>query len=307
MNIASIDIGTNTVLLLIAKVNLSDKSLTTLLNEYEMPRIGKGLKPGFPITEDRIGALFNILSRYNKIIKEHKCEHVFVNATNAFRIASNSQEIKNKIKDQFAFETNIIDGSTEAKYSYLGAISTVKSNYYIVIDIGGGSTEIVYGSTDEILYGESFHIGAVSLTEEFIKNDPPTDYEIELCNYKIVEVFQKLNEKSFEKFSGIAVAGTPTSLASIKLGLKEYDENKLSNALILMNEIKDITFNYLMKKRKTEVLNEYPKIVRGREDILPAGSLILLNLMEILKFDKLIVSTRGIRYGAVVEFMNNKY
>jgi exopolyphosphatase/guanosine-5'-triphosphate,3'-diphosphate pyrophosphatase len=306
MNIASIDLGTNTVLLLIAKVDLIKKEFQPILNMYEIPRVGKGLIPGNQISQDRITLLFEVLNKYQELIVKYNCEKVLINATNALRIASNSQTIINDVKTKFGFDIKVIKGKDEARLSYLGAISNFKNNKYLVIDIGGGSTEIIYGNNNDIIFSESFPVGAVSLTEAFVKNDPPSQADMQHCEEKILEVFSPLKYQKFEKFSAIAVAGTPTSLASIKMGLKYYDEEKLDKAEINFNEIQNIFNNYFLKFDKLHLLDEYYEIVNGREDILPAGTLILLNLMKLLNFNELYVSVRGIRYGAVVDYLINE-
>ena len=108
MNVASIDIGTNTVILLIAEADCSNNSLKPLHNEYRMPRIGKGLQLDGKIGEEKLNLLFSILSEYNTIIEKYRCEKILVTATNAFRLASNSKNISSRIIDRFNFDVNII-------------------------------------------------------------------------------------------------------------------------------------------------------------------------------------------------------
>jgi len=157
MTVASIDIGTNTVILLIAEAELSNNSLRPLHNEYRMPRMGKGLEPDGEISEEKLNLLFPILTEYKTIIEKYSCEKILVTATNAFRLASNSKEISSEIKDKFNFDVNIISGEVEADYAFLGALSgTEISCSSLVIDIGGGSTELIYGNRSEIFYKKSY-------------------------------------------------------------------------------------------------------------------------------------------------------
>jgi len=145
MIIASIDIGTNTVLLLIAKINTSIQIMSPLLNEYRMPRLGKELIPGGNIRNDRIEELFNILTEYQKFIDIHQADIVLVTATNAFRIAANTDEIIKRVKDRFGYDVNIISGETESEYAYYGAVPlSVQNKLSLVIDIGGGQYRIDY-------------------------------------------------------------------------------------------------------------------------------------------------------------------
>jgi exopolyphosphatase / guanosine-5'-triphosphate,3'-diphosphate pyrophosphatase len=192
MNIASIDIGTNTILLLIAKV--TDSKIIPLHNEYRIPRIGKGIKANHPITQEKIDLFIKILIEYKKIIDSYNCELVIANATNAMRLASNSKEIIEMVFNETGFLINIISGEEEAKLSFLGAASINDSNdIFLVIDIGGGSTEIIYGQNKKIIFSKSFQIGAVSLTEKYFKHNPPFKEEILNALNEIKQVFEELN------------------------------------------------------------------------------------------------------------------
>ncbi len=195
MTIASIDIGTNTVLLLIAEIDLKDKKIKSILNVQQIPRIGQGLKKGKPISKEKILSLLQILNVYNLKIKSYKCEQILVTATNAFRIASNSQEIISLIKSEFGFDTKIVSGEDEALLSFMGAFSNQSNKEILMIDIGGGSTELTFGSNDKILFNKSFNIGVVSGTENFLFDDPPSQLQINNFIMEIDQVFNDLNLK----------------------------------------------------------------------------------------------------------------
>jgi len=305
LNIASIDIGTNTVLLLITKVN--NGKLIPLLNRYRMPRLGKGLLPHRPISEDGIKALFDILDEYRESIEKFNCETVLVNATNAFRIASNSHEIAKIIKQKYGYEVNIISGEKEAKLSFLGAISSFQSvKNSLVIDIGGGSTEIIYGNQKSISFVNSFKVGVVSLTEKFIKNSPPLDSEIQKMEKEISSIFAILKTEIPVNPFTIAVAGTPTTLSCIIQNIKEYADNLVEQSEISKSDL--LKYSGILKKMKpAEILKTFGKIVDGREDVLLAGVLILEGISGLLKIDKYYVSSRGIRYGAVIDWLNKNH
>ena len=179
MTVASIDIGTNTILLLIAEVNLNSGDIKAVKNLQSIPRIGKGLKEDNPMPDENVGRMFDVLTKYSKKIKKYKCEKVLLTGTNALRIASNKNDIIKEIKNQFGYDLYIISGKEEAKYSYFGAISGHNDKQkYLVIDIGGGSTEIIYGKGNEIIFSKSFHIGVVSGTESYLVSDPPSEKQI---------------------------------------------------------------------------------------------------------------------------------
>ncbi len=304
MIIASIDIGTNTVLLLVAEVDPVTKNIIPLENRYMLPRIGKGLKPGMPIMQDKISRLTEILTDYKIIADSYKCEHIIASATNAFRIASNAGEIVSGISNKLNINIEIIPGEDEAMYSFWGVTGTNPSDENsLVIDIGGGSTEIVYGLRDKVLYKRSFEIGAVSATESILHHAPPTAEEIDSLADAVKFVFNDHEFENFEVQKAIAIAGTPTTLACIKMHLNNFDEELIEGSTITYPELKELV-ERLKLLTPEQILLNFKAVVKGREDILLGGSYILLKLLNLFNLDEVLVSTKGIRYGAVVNYIN---
>jgi exopolyphosphatase/guanosine-5'-triphosphate,3'-diphosphate pyrophosphatase len=305
MNMASIDIGSNTILLLIAEVRQNSLPIYTLRNEYRAPRISAGLEANSVISNEKIEELLNILSAYKRIAIEHNCEIILLNATNAFRIAKNSNKIIELIKNKLDLEIVVIDGNTEAYYSYLGGKSSLlESNELIVLDIGGGSTEIIYGKFDKIQFKKSFPYGAVNLTEQYLTNNLRTDTNLELLNSELNKIFKELNSISNSNSDLISIAGTPTSLSCIKQNLKEYDDNLVEGSILCYEDIL-IIVEEMIKISPSDMIKKYGTVVKGREDVLLTGSLILLTVMKNLNIKKTYVSTRGVRYGAIINFIIN--
>jgi len=304
MNIASIDIGTNTVLMLISEIDIEKKAFKPIQNYFEIPRLGKDLIKGGEIKNSRIENLHKVFEKYSVEIKKYNCSKVIAAATSAMRIASNSNKIINEIKSIYGIEIKVISGTEEAMYSYLGAISTIEAENYVVIDIGGGSTEIIFGTKNQIKFSKSFFIGAVNLTEEYFKNNPPSENEINSAEEKIKNVFKELSEFNLKDFTAIAVAGTPTSLSCIKQNISEYDEIKVEKSILTNKDLINLS-DYLSRINSNELLKKFPGVVKGREDILFAGTLILKNLSQIMNLEETVISTRGIRYGLVIDFLHN--
>jgi len=306
MIIASIDIGTNTILLLIAKVDLNDKNISAILNEYRTPRIGKGLLPGEEIHEEKISDLFLVLDEYNILIKKYKCEEVIITATNALRISSNGKAITNRIKDEFGYEVNIVSGDDEAKLSYLGAVNSISDvNQNLVIDIGGGSTELVIGKGRDILFKKSFLIGVVSGSENYLNFGEPSIQEIVYFQNELGKIFRYDYLEKIKIESAIAIAGTPTTLACLKQNLNYYDEVQIEGSILSLSEI-EYFVNALSQLSPKDILTKYSAVVHGREDVLLCGTIILNTLMKILNLNSIVVSTKGIRYGAIVDFMTER-
>ncbi|MDR3610797.1 MAG: hypothetical protein P4L27_09555 [Ignavibacteriaceae bacterium] len=304
MKIASIDIGTNTVILLIAEIK--NQQIITIKNEYRMPRIGQGLVPGNNIKENKIQELLVILSEFSDIIKLYNCKTVLVTATNAFRISANSSVIINTVKNKLGIQINIVHGKKEAEYSFLGGISGLnkEQSNLLVIDIGGGSTELIYGNPSSIVYSNSFQTGVVSGTEHFFIHDPPLSNEINKFETFLSELFINLNIPGSTK--AIAIAGTPTTLACIQKGLDNYNEDEVEGSILKLEDINKLK-GELSLLSSNEIGGKYKQVIVGREDIIFAGTIILYKLMNLLNLSEVIVSTRGIRYGAIVDFLKGNY
>lgn len=304
MVIASIDIGTNTVLMLIAKIDSRNK-LIPLVNEYRMPRIGAGLKPSGKILPEKILELMKIIQDFVSIANHFHSDKILATATNAFRIASNASEIVKVIEEKYHLAINIISGEHEAMLSYLGVITgSYIPKDCLVIDIGGGSTEVIIGNQNSILFRKSFPIGAVSAKEKYLINNPPTISQIDEFNLHLNQVFNELEEHVYFDINAVAIAGTPTTLACIKSKIKDYDEDKIEGSFLTTKEVTDFAFELSLLESQSIKLN-YGNVMKGREDIILAGTLILAKLMNKLSIGEIKVSSRGIRYGAIAYYIQN--
>jgi len=302
MIIASIDIGTNTVLLLIAKVDEKTHFISPILNEYRMPRLGKGLIPGGNISADRLIELLKILEEYKALINLFRAEKVLLSATNAFRIAKNAEFIVNKIHNSFKWNVDIISGDEEAEYAFLGAMSGLKNETEgLVIDIGGGSTELIFGSGENIKFKKSFQTGSVSATERFLTKDPPEEELIKEFERFLTSTFNELKNMNAPHLI-IAVSGTPTTLSCMIKGLKAYDDNLIEGSILRLDTLSSLIaqIRFLSSKQISE---KFGSVMNGREDIILAGVFILFNIMKLLKLPEVIVSSRGIRYGAISSYL----
>ncbi len=297
MRIATIDIGTNTVLLLIADID--NAVIKTLAYEQRTPRIGKNIDADAVIGKPAFTRVIDIFNEYKKIIKSYKPEKVVAFGTSVLREAANQEEFVNFIKKETGIVVEILDGNEEARLSYRGAISGLSGNgNIVVIDIGGGSTEVSEGNLENVNSVDSINVGAVRISERFFGNNPPTQAEFQLATEFINSAFSKLAVRDFAGTRLIGVAGTPTTLASIDQGLKDFDINKISGHPLSFEKINNI-FQKLTKMR-SEDIRTLSNTTEGRADIITAGTLILLEFMKFRKFDELIVSERGARYGIAI-------
>jgi exopolyphosphatase/guanosine-5'-triphosphate,3'-diphosphate pyrophosphatase len=305
MIVASIDIGSNTVLLLIAEIKFDTKEINTLCNLYRAPRISKNLEIGNKISSNKISDLVEVLKEYKKICSDYKVEKLFAVATNAFRIAINSNEIIAKVKDEIGINIKVIDGEDEAQLSFLGTIHPAeKSIANTIIDIGGGSTEIIFGNNYNIIYKNSFQIGVVSLTEKILNEETITLNQIKQAEEFVCSVFNSQPIPIPPGIDTIAVAGTPTTLSCIKQNIKIYDEVHVDGSFLTLDEIYKM-INKMYKLTPQKIKDSFGQVVEGREDVLLAGTIILKVLMEKLQINQIEVSSKGLRYGVIVEFLLN--
>ncbi len=301
MIVSSIDVGTNTVILLVAEVDKNANKIIPLYNEQRIPRIGRNLKNGSEISADKIKELFRIIHDYKIIIDDFKSERNFLTATNALRIASNGKEIIDRIISEFNIEAQIVNGDTEAELSFLGATFEYDdTKNSLVIDIGGGSTEIIYGRRTNIEFKKSTHIGVVSAKENFLRSDPPLPKEMSNLLTKLDGLFKEFPVEKLTSNKAIAIAGTPTTLAAIKENLIEFDEDKIEGHILYKNDIKDL-IEEISRLTSDEILMKFKSVVRGREDVILAGTIILFFVMDKFGLEKVKVSTKGIRYGRIVK------
>ena len=310
MILASIDLGSNSVILLIMEYNPATNRMIKISDYYTTPRISENLTMNEGISESAIGRLEGVLTEFDRIIKDSKCELVIVSATNAFRIAKNALRIKKFLEYNYEWKISILPGEEEAWISFLGAIiPEYQNDNSLLIDIGGGSTEIVLGDTKKIVFRRSLQLGVVSLKELFFSNvESISNESIELARKHIVGKLSEIQEVIPTNIRTLAVAGTPTTLSAIINGVKDYSNDLVNNTTLGLEHVSN-TCIQLQKLSTIEMRTLYGKIVEGREDLLVGGCIILEEFMKYFSVDKIIVSTRGLRYGAIFDYLikNNLY
>lgn len=296
---ASIDLGTNTCLLLIADYDSRAATVTrVLLDRSTMVRLGQGVDKTGSLHPDAIERTRACLRGYASQCIQNgvKPSDVICVATATARDAGNGTDFFASITKDFGFQFRTITGDEEAKYMFLGGLLPgMSAEKSAVIDIGGGSTE--FKSKSE---GMSFQMGSVRFTERFLKTNPVTDPEFWACRAeidKILEGAKKWRESIAPDTQLVGVAGTVVNLASIHLGLKEFNPDILNVCELHRGDVHRIVEE--LKFRTHEERRVMPGLEPGREDVILAGALILWRTMEILNFPTVRVSTRGLRYGVL--------
>ena len=301
---AAIDIGTNTVLLLVAVKH--EQVLEPILEEQRIPRLGKGVDASGNLSETSTERVLDVLKEYRHILNADfpNVQNISVTATSAVRDAGNRDYFVDKVKEETGFELKVLSGKQEAELTFQGALSMLAElDDAAVIDIGGGSTEIAYGKKGKLLDSHSFNMGSVRFTERFISSDPAEKEQVISCRNEIKNI---LYTRPFEfgrdskKMNLIGVAGTVTSLAYIDLGLLRYDTDQINGYRLSRNDIKEWVAKISMTKVKT-LEEQYPEVMKGRAEVILAGVLILDEFMDFYGIPELRVSTGGIRHGAILQ------
>lgn len=290
-----IDIGTNTCLLLIASVEKGE--LRTIFEKLEIPRIGYKLYETGIISEERMQIACDVFRKYVSYSKQYSAKKIFAFGTSALREAGNSSEFIEFIKKETGVNIKIISGEEEAKYAYEGAVFDFdNSKNYAVIDIGGGSTEISFTENSK-LKSVSVDIGSVRLYENFFKNDL-SETSFNSASHFITQNLRDLKYDNTVDRKLVGVAGTVTTLSAILNRLNDFDESIIHKDEITIDEIINITkMLYKMSDNERLHIGNYMK---GRSDIIVSGALILGEVMKHLNFSKVTVSTKGLRYGLML-------
>lgn len=302
MKYAAIDIGTNTVLLLIVDVR---KGLEDVLDISTITRLGEGLKEKGYLSQEAMTRTFSALDAYKRLIDKNKVLDVYCVGTSALREAKNSGVFLKLVKEKLGFAIQIISEREEAYYTYLSVKNDclIKADDFIIVDIGGGSTEVIKGDKKKFIDFFSIPIGSVKLTEMFVKHDPPEEEEIK----SLVDFIQKNLPIPFDGKNRqvIGTAGTITNLASIILGMESYDKGKIHGFRISYKDVENVISK--LKCMATAERRRMKGMEKGREDIILQGIILMREIMSYFCTKELTVSANGVRYGVIFERPGMKF
>jgi exopolyphosphatase/guanosine-5'-triphosphate,3'-diphosphate pyrophosphatase len=315
MKLAIVDIGTNTMLLLIADASPDDYSIKTLADIQRIPRLGKGIDTDRNISNETITKACLVLKEYKEIISLNGAEKIIATATSFLRDSGNKNEFIKTIKKETGIKVELLSGSEEARWTFAGGIydklaGASGKKKICTIDIGGGSTEIslakmpkkhhpddIYRVANENIKSKSFDFGSVRILERYFKNQPPDKKDISSASDFIKSEFNKI-DFDFSDTILIGLAGTITTLSAMKLKLTKFECDKVNNTKLTLDEITGL-FNVISSKTTSDLL-KMGDYMEGRSDIILSGVLILRSFMELFGFNELTVSTKGLRYGILL-------
>src|SRR3954452_10803554 len=226
--VAAIDVGTNSSRLLVADVEGGRVSVVE--RRSRVTRLGRGVDLSGRLSSEAIEEGCGAVGECVEVVRELGAERVEAIATSAVRDASNGGAFIAELRERFALSPRVLDGEEEARLTYLGATSEqVPARPTLIVDIGGGSTELIVGRGEEIAFHASLQAGVVRHTERHIASDPPTALELEALAGDLRGPIEDAAAamSGAKPATGIAVAGTPTSLAAVELGLEPYDSERV--------------------------------------------------------------------------------
>lgn len=306
MNYAVIDIGSNTLLLLIVKKIKS--SYKILEDRALITRLSQGLKNNHFINKEAMNRSLKALKGFKALCDKHQVQEIYAIGTAALRNAVNSDVFLNLVEEKCGFPVHIISGQEEAELVFEASYSdfSKNKNRVIIFDIGGGSTEIVTGpSTSNQLMETSISLnrGTVNLTEDFIQNDPIEEEDIFRLKQGIQKTFD-MDLKDFypENFDSssyqlIATSGTAITIAMLIKEMEDYDSKALHGLKLSKHEIQALlkTLFALTIKERQKLKGMEPL----RADVIFAGVVLFLEIMNFFGQEEVIISNKGIRFGAL--------
>ena len=300
MRVAVVDLGTNTTRLLVADV--VDGRVDELLRRTEITRLGEGVDQRRRLLPLPIARVRNVLADYRRELELLGAERTLAIATSAIRDAENGEAFLGEVEWSYGFTTRLLSGEEEGLLTFRGATSgRTLAEDTLVVDLGGGSTELVAGDDDGVQFHHSLDIGAVRLTERFLASDPPEQPELDDCARAVRSLLAERvpDDVRVRVARAIGVAGTTTTLAALHLELPEYDRERVDGHRLSRDAIEEqlgrLASLPLAERR------EVPALEPERAPVIVAGAVILREVVDYFGLREIEVSERDILDGAAVE------
>lgn len=304
MRVAAIDCGTNSIRLLIADID--GKNFREVVRDMEIVRLGQGVDQTGQFHPDAIERTLAAVDKFAVEIAKRGVEKIRFCATSATRDATNRHLFVDGVRERLGIEPEVISGDEEAALSFAGAIKDLDSTEgpFLVVDIGGGSTEFVFG-TISVESARSVNIGCVRMSERHFANDPATPEQIELARTDIqAAIVQAAAEVPITKARTlVAVAGTATTVTAAALELSKYDRYAIHLARISASQVHEASAMFLTKTREQRLALGY--MHPGRVDVIAAGALVLSEIMKATGATEFVASESDILDGMAYSLAGN--
>jgi exopolyphosphatase/guanosine-5'-triphosphate,3'-diphosphate pyrophosphatase len=297
--VAAVDCGTNTIKLLVADIDPAAGTELSLVRELRIVRLGQDVDRSGRLAPQALDRVFAAAEEYARIVEQHQVDAVRFVATSAARDADNSEAFLDGIQQRLGVRPEVVSGEEEAQLTFDGATRTLtdRAEPLAVLDIGGGSTELVVGTSGRVDASRSLEIGSVRVTERLMPSDPPSTSELAAATAFVDDALATLptyGVRLGEVRTLVGVAGTVTTVASVLLGLTEWDRDRVHHARLDTQDVHALTERLLaMTVEQREALG----IPTGRSDVIGAGALILDRVLRRCAVDELLVSDSDVLDG----------
>jgi exopolyphosphatase/guanosine-5'-triphosphate,3'-diphosphate pyrophosphatase len=299
MRVAAIDLGTNSTRLLVADVE--DGHITDVERDTRVTRLGEGVDERRRLLPVPIARVRNVLTDYRRRVESLGAERTLLVATSAVRDAENGEAFLGEIEWSYGFATRLLSGHDEALMTFRGVTAErLLADATVIVDVGGGSTELIAGGASGVGWHDSLDIGSVRLTERFLHSDPPAREELDACAKAARTLLAERVPEEIRAASGsaIGVAGTITSLAGLALGLHDYDRERVDGfeltAEALTKQLQRLASVPLDERRRLRPLDP------ERAPVIVAGAVIAREVLAFLELNAMEVSERDILDGAAL-------
>ena len=302
--IASVDLGTNSTRVLVGRP--IGAGLDILDRRNTITRLGQGVGASGRLAPEAVERTLDCLRGYREILDRHGVERVRVAATSASRDAANRDEFFDAVEALIGTRPELLSGDEEGRLSFRGATAELDpaSGPFLVVDIGGGSTEFIVG-TDRVEGVMSVDIGCVRLTEKFLHHDPPQPEELSACisltDAYLDDVVREIPAAA-EARTLVGLAGTVTTVAAVEIGLETYDRDRIHHFHLTHEAAEDVFRTLAIESRADRVHN--PGLEEARADVIVGGCCVLVALFRRLGFDEMIVSEADILDGLALSLLD---
>lgn len=303
--VAAIDLGTNAFRLLVAEIG-ADLGFTVLRVHRVIPRLGEGVSRTGVLSAAAMARALDALREIRAIVDGYPLNAVMAVATSAVREAANAGLFLRRVRSELGFDIEVISGAEEARRTWLG-VQAGHSGRPIadafVLDIGGGSTEIMHIHGGALLKAVSLNIGVVKLTEQWIHHDPPAASELAALDLAVRDGLREAEplREGVDRCSVIGTAGTVTTAAALYLNVVRYDPSLTHDTLVPRAAIEEIAAR--LARMSAVERRSLPTLEPGREDVIVAGLAILRRALDLFGVDHVRVSEYGLREGLIVDWI----
>ena len=298
MRLAALDVGTNSVLMLVVEVDQHHR-VQRLADWVRITRLGRGVDERGRLDPEAAARTLETIVEFTNQARALGATKIVTAATSALRDARDGADFLAQVKARVGLDLDVISGETEAHLNYLAVrygLQIDPAEKLLIVDIGGGSTELIRADPGIEPVVTSLRIGSVRLTERIIRHDPPSDSEVAELRRTVDRAIDELNWR-YRPDRLVGIAGTVTTICAVSLGLASYDHNVVHGYQLSWDEVARVT--ELLRTLPLAERKRLPGMIEGRADVIFAGATILERVMAKFDVDAVTVSDQGVRWGLI--------